>query len=132
MFDLGWTELLVIGIVALIVVGPKDLPVLFRQAGRFMGRARAMAREFTSAMNDAADQAGVKEVQDTMRAAADPRSFGADAIRDALKDPLPADRAEDARKIAEATAAKAEARKAAEAEASAKAETAEPVKKDDA
>jgi sec-independent protein translocase protein TatB len=33
MFDLGWTELLVIGIVALIVVGPKDLPVLFKKGG---------------------------------------------------------------------------------------------------
>ena len=37
MFDLGWTELLVIGIVSLIVVGPKDLPVLFRKAGQFIG-----------------------------------------------------------------------------------------------
>ena len=37
MFDLGWTELLVIGIVALIVVGPKDLPVLFKKGGQFVG-----------------------------------------------------------------------------------------------
>lgn len=132
MFDLGWTELLVIGIVALIVVGPKDLPILFRQAGRFMGRARAMAREFTSAMNDAADQAGVSDIQNTMRAAADPRSFGADAIRDAIKDPLSEDRAEDARKIAEATAAKATERKAAEAAAEAEAAAPKPAKKDDA
>ena len=44
MLDLGWSELLVIGIVALIVVGPKDLPVLFRNLGRFMGKARGMAR----------------------------------------------------------------------------------------
>ena len=44
MFDLGWTELLVIGVVALIVVGPKDLPVLFRNVGRFMGKMRGMAR----------------------------------------------------------------------------------------
>ena len=53
MFDLGWSELLVIGIVALIVVGPKDLPVLFRNVGRFVGKARAMARDFSRAMNDA-------------------------------------------------------------------------------
>ena len=38
MFDLGLTELLVIGIVALIIVGPKDLPVLFRRVGEFVGR----------------------------------------------------------------------------------------------
>ena len=58
MFDLGLTELLVIGIVALIIVGPKDLPVLFRRVGEFVGRMKGMAREFTSAMNEAADQAG--------------------------------------------------------------------------
>ena len=58
MLDLGWSELLVIGIVALIVVGPKDLPVLFRNLGRFMGKARGMAREFSRAMNDAADESG--------------------------------------------------------------------------
>jgi sec-independent protein translocase protein TatB len=63
MFDFGLTELLLIGIVALIVVGPKDLPVLFRRVGEFVGRMKGMAREFTSAMNDAADQAGVKDVK---------------------------------------------------------------------
>ena len=40
MFDLGWTELLVIGIVALIVVGPKDLPVLFKKGGQLLGGSR--------------------------------------------------------------------------------------------
>ena len=59
MFDLGLTELLLIGIVALIIVGPKDLPVLFRRVGEFVGRMKGMAREFTSAMNDAADEAGI-------------------------------------------------------------------------
>ena len=61
MFDLGLTELLLIGIVALIIVGPKDLPVLFRRVGEFVGKMKGMAREFTSAMNDAADEAGMKE-----------------------------------------------------------------------
>ena len=42
MFDIGWSELLLIGIVALIVVGPKELPGLFRTVGRFMGKARGM------------------------------------------------------------------------------------------
>ena len=37
MFDLGWTELMVIGIVALIVVGPKDLPGMFQAVGKFVG-----------------------------------------------------------------------------------------------
>ena len=66
MFDLGLTELLLIGIVALIIVGPKDLPVLFRRVGEFVGRMKGMAREFTSAMNDAADQSGVKDISKTI------------------------------------------------------------------
>ncbi|MSU88951.1 twin-arginine translocase subunit TatB [Rhodobacteraceae bacterium 2CG4] len=61
MFDLGWLELIVIGITALIVVGPKDLPGLFRNVGRFMGRMRAMAREFQRSMEQAADESGLKE-----------------------------------------------------------------------
>ena len=40
MLDLGWTELLVIGIVALIVVGPKDLPKMFRTLGQIMAKAQ--------------------------------------------------------------------------------------------
>ncbi len=61
MFDIGWLELIVIGIVALIVVGPKDLPGMFRTVGRFMGKARGMAREFQRSMEEAADEAGLKE-----------------------------------------------------------------------
>ena len=61
MFDIGWMELLVIGVVALIVVGPEDLPTMFRTAGRFMGRMRGMAREFQRSMEEAADQTGLKE-----------------------------------------------------------------------
>ncbi len=135
MFDLGMPELLVIGIVALIVVGPKDLPVLFRRVGQFVGKAKGMAREFSSAMNQAADQSGMKDVTDSLKSATDglnkvsnPVKSASDALRDKAKsmtdiDPdsetgkLSAERAEAARKIHEATAAKAEARRAKEAEA---------------
>ena len=61
MFDLGWSELLLIGIVALIVVGPKELPGLFRTVGRFMGKARGMAREFQRSLEEAADESGLKD-----------------------------------------------------------------------
>jgi sec-independent protein translocase protein TatB len=115
MFDLGLTELLLIGIVALIIVGPKDLPVLFRRVGEFVGRMKGMAREFTSAMNDAADEAGVKDVAKTMRAATNPIKTGLDKAGETTKelvnfDPLTetgklAPQSEDAsKKIREATA----------------------------
>ena len=45
MFDIGWTELLVIGVVALIVIGPKDLPGMFRTLGRVTAKARGMTED---------------------------------------------------------------------------------------
>jgi sec-independent protein translocase protein TatB len=67
MFDLGWTELLIIGVVALIVVGPKDLPKMFRTLGQVTAKARNMAREFQRAMDSAADEAGVKDIARDLR-----------------------------------------------------------------
>lgn len=64
MLDIGWSELLVIGALALIVVGPKDLPGMLRNVGRMVGKARGMAREFQGAMEDAAREADVKEFTD--------------------------------------------------------------------
>jgi sec-independent protein translocase protein TatB len=66
MFGLGWAEIMLVAIVALIVIGPKELPVVFRKVGQFVGKAKAMAREFTSAMNDAADDSGLKEAADSL------------------------------------------------------------------
>ncbi|MCK0148557.1 Sec-independent protein translocase protein TatB [Marivita sp. S6314] len=131
MFDLGFAELLVIGVVALIVVGPKDLPVLFRKVGIFMGKARGMARDFSRAMNDAADESGVRDVQKTFKAATSPVGSAMDGVRDAAKsmtnlDPnsntgkLSAERQEAKKKI-EASAARAAAdRKKREADEAAK------------
>lgn len=131
MFDLGWTELLVIGIVALIVVGPKDLPVLFRRVGEFVGKAKGMAREFSSAMNDAADSSGVREVSQglnkTLKAATNPIGTAMDGVKSATSslteglDPnsetgkLAAKKAEDVKKIQAATARAAAERKQREA-----------------
>jgi sec-independent protein translocase protein TatB len=119
MFGLGWTELLVIGIVALIVVGPEDLPKMFRAVGRFTGKARGMAREFTRAMEDAADQAGVKEINKTIRAAANPGKFGTDSLKHAAglgpeTERLSQERLEAKRKIEKRSAEMAEERMARE------------------
>lgn len=128
MFGMGWTEILVIGVVALIVVGPKELPMLFRNVGRFAGKARGMAREFSRAMEDAADEAGVKDIQKSIRTATNPVGSALDGVKDAARsmtdfklDPesetgkLAEERAEAARKIKAGTARKAAERKAREA-----------------
>jgi len=141
MFGMGWTELMVVGIVALIVVGPKELPVLFRNIGKFAGKAKAMGRDFSRAMNDAADQSGMKDVQKTLNAATNPVNTALQGVKDATSsftnldlDPdsetgkLAAERAENARKIQAATARKVAERKAREAaDALKKAEEAEAV-----
>jgi len=67
MLDIGWMELLVIGAVALIVVGPKELPGMFRTAGQYLGKARGMAREFQRSMEQAAEQSGMNETTRELR-----------------------------------------------------------------
>ncbi|MBL1437162.1 MAG: twin-arginine translocase subunit TatB [Rhodobacteraceae bacterium] len=69
MFDLGMMEIIVIGIVALIVVGPKDLPGLFRTVGNFVGKMKGMAREFQRSMDSAAKESGVSEAMDGIKSA---------------------------------------------------------------
>ncbi len=83
MFDLNWAELILIGFVALIVIGPEDLPDMFRQLGRFTSKLRQMSREFSRAMEDAAKQSGMKEAADDLKAATSAKSLGLDAVREA-------------------------------------------------
>jgi sec-independent protein translocase protein TatB len=84
-FEVGWTELLLIGIVALIVIGPKDLPHMFRALGRFTAKARAMAREFSRAMEQAADESGLKDAARDVRNAANMPRSGMDAVKEAAR-----------------------------------------------
>lgn len=83
MFDIGWSELLLIGVVALIVIGPEDLPKLFRTLGRITGRARSMAREFSNAMEDAAKSSGMDEAAKALKDVnqiTSKRALGLDAL----------------------------------------------------
>lgn len=67
MFDIGWGEFFLIGVVALIVVGPKELPGLMRTVGQYAGKARMMAREFQRTLEQAANESGMNEVTQTLR-----------------------------------------------------------------
>lgn len=59
----GFFELMLVAVIALIVVGPKDLPKLMRSAGRMAAKARAMASEFTSAFDQMAREAEMEELR---------------------------------------------------------------------
>lgn len=69
MFDIGWSELLVIGVVALIVIGPKDLPKALSTMGKWVARARAMAREFQNNVDDMVRQAELDELRQQVQKA---------------------------------------------------------------
>jgi sec-independent protein translocase protein TatB len=62
MFDIGYSELLLIAIVTLLVVGPKELPNLLRTIGRWTGRARSMARHFRSGFDAMVREAEIEEM----------------------------------------------------------------------
>ncbi|CAN7420136.1 Sec-independent protein translocase protein TatB [Rhizobium sp. LjRoot30] len=66
MLDVGWTELLVIAVVLIVVVGPKDLPPMLRAFGKMTTRLRAMAGEFRSQFDEALKEAELDDVRKTI------------------------------------------------------------------
>lgn len=70
MFDIGWGELVVIGIVALIAIGPKELPGVLRSLGQWMGKIRRMSAEFQGQFQEAlreAEMADLKKQADDIK-----------------------------------------------------------------
>jgi sec-independent protein translocase protein TatB len=71
MFDIGWSELLVIAVVAIIVVGPKDLPGMLRAFGKTMSQVRRTAndfkRQFNEALREAEDESGLKDTSEQLK-----------------------------------------------------------------
>ncbi|MGL9617468.1 Sec-independent protein translocase protein TatB [Bradyrhizobium sp. U531] len=73
MFDIGWSELVLIGVVALIAIGPKELPGVLRMVGQWMAKARKMAAEFQGQFQEAmreAEMADLKKSFDEVKEAA--------------------------------------------------------------
>jgi len=75
MFDIGWSELVVIAVVALIAIGPKELPGVLRMVGQWMAKARKMAAEFQGQFNEAMREAEMADLKKTF-----------DEVRDTAKD----------------------------------------------
>ena len=86
MFDIGWTEILVIAVVAIIVVGPKDLPRMLRSLGRYAGQLRRTASEFRSQFDDAIRDSELDELRETLSSASDLNPIN--QIRDSIADGL--------------------------------------------
>ena len=82
MLDIGWTELVVIAIVLIVVVGPKDLPPMLRAFGRMTARMRGMASDFRRQFDEALREADLDEVRKTI---SDAQSLNpTTALRDAM------------------------------------------------
>jgi sec-independent protein translocase protein TatB len=71
MFDIGWSELLIIAIVAIVVVGPKDLPRLMRKFGHYAGKLRHMANELKQQVDEAMREAELEEVRKPVESGGD-------------------------------------------------------------
>jgi sec-independent protein translocase protein TatB len=63
MFDIGWTEMALIAVVAVIVIGPKELPKVMRELGTWVARARGMSRVFMDQLEEMSRQSGIDEVR---------------------------------------------------------------------
>jgi sec-independent protein translocase protein TatB len=71
LFDIGWPELLLVGVVALVVIGPKDLPRALRVAGYWVRKARTLSREFQSSIDQMIREAELEEIRQDLKKATD-------------------------------------------------------------
>lgn len=111
MFDIGWSELLVIGIVALVVIGPKELPGVVRSVAQNIAKLRRMASDFQSQFTDAMREMELHDLKkdaekllsDTT-ASLDPVKNAGEEIKKAMEEPvLPAPATTEPEKIAAAS-----------------------------
>jgi sec-independent protein translocase protein TatB len=93
MFDLGWGKIIIIAVIALVVIGPKELPAVLRTVGQWMGKIRRMAAEFQGQFQEAmreAEMADLKKsidaITDATRGIGDPLSTVTSKIESAFAD----------------------------------------------
>ena len=95
MFDIGWSEMAVIALLTLIVIGPKELPRVLRTVGQWVRKAQSLAREFQRGLDDMAREADLedaKKLVDAGRSIANPKKMVMDtldptgSVEDAAKD----------------------------------------------
>ena len=90
MLDLGWTEILVVGVVALIVIGPRDLPAALHTFGKYVGKMRSMVRDFQQGIDDIAREQELQEIQKNIRDFSQPKqaiqSYVSDIEREFTED----------------------------------------------
>ena len=72
MFDIGWSEMLLIAIVAIIFIGPKEIPAAMRAVGRMMGKARLITREFRATIDEVMRETELDELRRQVEKAAGP------------------------------------------------------------
>jgi sec-independent protein translocase protein TatB len=91
MFDIAPTELLIVAVVALLVIGPKDLPRVMRTVGHWVGRARGMARHFRSGIDTMIRESELEEMEKKWKAENERimREFPPDASMHPDAPPLP-------------------------------------------
>ena len=89
MFDIGWSELLVIGVVALVVIGPKELPRVLRTVGQGVAKLRRMAGEFQGQFNEALREAELSDLKDNVSALKNDLSGLATDARNSISNAIP-------------------------------------------
>ncbi len=84
MLDIGWSELAVIAVLALIIIGPKDLPGVMRTMGHWMRKARSVTREFQSSIDEMVREA---ELEDARKAVEGAKHLNVDRVLEETIDP---------------------------------------------
>lgn len=67
MFDIGWSEMVFVAIIAVLVIGPKDLPRAIATIGKYIRKARGLARDFQSGIDDLAKEAELDDIKKTVQ-----------------------------------------------------------------